>query len=96
MFPKLKYCDEDATKFTTGRPFWLFVTNVGLPEDVPMYPFGLLSTHVLMFDPELNVIELESAPSSHSAHPGILRGSNFELRLANPSIVYLEQNIPQH
>jgi len=94
MFPKLKYWEEDATKFTTGRPFWLFVTNVGLPDDVPVYPFELLSTHVLMFDPELNVIELESAPSNHNAHPTILRGSNPEMLLEVANIVYLEQNIP--
>jgi hypothetical protein len=76
MFPKLKYCDEDATKFTTGRPFWLLVTNVGLPDDVPVNPFGLLSFQLLIFElePELNVKVVVSAASNHNAHPGIFNG----------------------
>jgi hypothetical protein len=37
-----------------------------------------------------------SAASNHNEHPTILRGSNPEMLLEVPSIVYLEQNIPQH
>ena len=63
-----------------------------------LFPAPDLSFHTLKLLPELNVMDAvdESAPSNHSEHPTILRGSNPEMLLEVPSIVYLEQNIPQH
>jgi hypothetical protein len=37
-----------------------------------------------------------SAPSSHSVHPGILRGSNPQMLFDVPIIVFLKQNIPEN
>jgi hypothetical protein len=67
-----------------------YVTVVPVPYGVAVYPLPVLSIHVAIVDPELNVKVEASAPSNHSEHPTILRGSNFDVRLENPSIVYLE------
>jgi hypothetical protein len=68
-----------------------------------MVPFDQVPVPVMVFDcPDLSfqtvtaVVEFMvalSAPSSHSVHPGILRGSNPQMLLDVPNIVLLEQNI---
>ena len=50
--------------------------NVGLPDDVPVYPFELLSFHVANTLPEEGntPVPAGSDASNHNAHPEILRG----------------------
>lgn len=66
------------------------VEYVAVP--VTLFPFPDLSFHVVTLGVEFMVAV--SAASNHSEQPTILRGSNAEMLLDVPSIVYLEQNIP--
>jgi hypothetical protein len=73
-----------------------------VPLNVIVVPFHV-AVPVMVFDwPDLSfhcvtvvvefMVEL-SPPSSHSTHPGTLRGSNPHMFLDVLSIVFLEQNI---
>jgi hypothetical protein len=65
------------------------------PDQVPV-PVMVLDWPDLSFQTVTALVEFMvalSAPSSHSVHPGIDRGSNPQMLLDAPSIVSLEQNI---
>jgi hypothetical protein len=68
------------------------------PDHVPV-PVIVLDWPDLSFQTVTALVEFMvalSAPSSHSVHPGILRGSNPQMLFDVPSIVFLEQNIPEN
>ena len=67
------------------------------PDHVPV-PVMVLDWPDLSFQIVTALVEFIlalSAPSSHSVHPGIDRGSNPQMLFDVPSIVFLKQNIPE-
>ena len=73
--------------------------NTMVPPDQVPVPVMVLDWPDLSFQIVTALVEFMlalSAPSSHSVHPGILRGSNPQMLFDVPIIVFLEQNIPEN
>jgi hypothetical protein len=65
-----------------------------VPVPVTLLEFPDLSFHCVTADVEFML--LLSAPSNHNVHPGTDVGTNPQMLLDVPSIVFLEQNIPKN
>jgi hypothetical protein len=73
--------------------------NTIVPPDQVPDPVMVLDWPDLSFQIVTALVEFMlslSAPSSQRVHPGILRGSNPQMLFEVPSIVFLEQNIPEN
>ena len=73
--------------------------NTMVPFDQVPVPVMVLDWPDLSFQIVTALVEFMvalSAPSSHSVHPEMLRGSNPQMLFDVPIIVFLKQNIPEN
>ena len=94
----MEYAPKGNTYAVLEKALVVPLNTIVPPDHVPV-PVMVLDWPDLSFQTVTALVEFIlslSAPSSHNWHPEILRGSNPQMLLDVPSIVFLEQNIPEH
>ena len=92
----IEYAPKGNTYDVLEKALVVPLNTIVPPDQVPD-PVMVLDWPDLSFQTVTALVEFMvalSAPSSHSEHPEILRGSNPQMLLDVPIIVFLKQNIP--